>query len=205
MNRNLVILLHGVGSNGDDLAGLGRLWRHSLPDTDFVSPNAPLPFEHGAGYQWFSIAGVTEGNRAARVVAARGDFDRTIGEIIAEHGLSEQLERVALVGFSQGSIMSLDALVSGRWPVGAVVAFSGRLASPAPYTPSLTTQVLLVHGEEDAVIPVVETRQAAAVLSEAGVALESHVLPNLGHTISQRGADLAAGFLARTLAPSART
>ena len=195
----LVILLHGVGSNGNDLAGLGRHWAPSLPGVSFASPDAPFHFEHGAGYQWFSLAGITPANRPARVAAAREAFDRELTAILEQHQMTDKLDKVVLVGFSQGSIMALDALVSGRWPVAGIVAFSGRLASPQPLTPALNTPVLLIHGMADGVIPVAESEVAAETLRDLGVTASSDFEPGTGHTISARGAQLAAEFIAERL------
>ena len=196
MSRNLVIFLHGVGSNGADFMPLIKAWRHGLPNVEFEAPDAPHPFGHGAGREWFSVNGVTQANRPERVAAARAAFDHTLDKIVAAHGLIDQPRRLALVGFSQGAIMALDALASGRWPVAAVVAFSGRLASLAPLTPSQATRVLLVHGAADPVMPAAESVRAAALLKERGVDATSHILPDVGHTISQEGAALASTFLA---------
>jgi len=196
----LVILLHGVGSNGDDLAGLGRHWAAQLPGVSFASPDAPFHFEHGAGYQWFSLAGITAENRPARVADARDAFDRELTSILEQHQMLDRLDRVVLVGFSQGSIMALDTLVSGRWPVAGIVAFSGRLSSPLPYSPALNTPVLLIHGIADGVIPVAESEVAAERLRELGVQVSSDFEPGTGHTISARGAQRAAAFIAARLA-----
>lgn len=196
MSSSLVIFLHGVGSRGSDLASLTSVLAPHLPETAFAAPDAPLPFDGGGtGRQWFSIRGVTDDNRPNRIVDARSDFDATLGSIIREHGLCEQLDRVALIGFSQGSIMALDALASGRWPVGAIVAFSGRLASPEPLTPSRTTRTLLIHGEADPVIPVRESVAAEQRLKAAGADIAVRLLPSVVHTVSMDGAALAAAFL----------
>lgn len=192
----LVIFLHGVGSRGEDLLPLAGPLRHALPGTAFAAPDAPFPFPYGMGHQWFSIAGVTEDNRAGRIEAARADFDRVIRETIETYRFTEKLDRVAFVGFSQGTIMALDALVSGRWPVGATVGFSGRLASPLPLSPDKATPVLLVHGAADSVIPAAETVKAAATLQALGVDVDSRILPGLDHTISAEGIELAGEFLA---------
>ncbi|MBA3043461.1 MAG: dienelactone hydrolase family protein [Gammaproteobacteria bacterium] len=192
----LVIMLHGVGSSGNDLAPLGHTWKATLPNAVFVSTNAPAPSSFGSGYQWFSVAGVTEENRSARIVAARPSFDRVISWIIAENGFADKLDRVALVGFSQGTIMALDAVASGRWPVGAVVGFSGRLASPLPLQPALETSILLVHGSADPVIPATETSEAAAALQTIGLKVETITLAGVPHTIAAEGAARAGSFLA---------
>ncbi len=195
----LVIFLHGVGSRGEDLLPLTGPLRHALPGTAFAAPDAPFPFPYGMGHQWFSIAGVTEDNRAGRIEAARADFDRVIREVIEAYGFTEKTDRVAFVGFSQGTIMALDALVSGRWPVGAIVGFSGRLASPLPLSPYKATPVLLVHGAADSVIPAAQTVKAAATLQDLGVDVQSRILPGLDHTISAEGIELAGAFLADRL------
>ncbi|MEN5362739.1 alpha/beta hydrolase [Brevundimonas intermedia] len=199
MSDALVILLHGVGASGASLAPLGRLWSDSLPGVAFAAPDGAYPFDMGgAGRQWFSVAGVTPDNRAERIVGARAALDEVLGGLIAAHDLADRLERVALVGFSQGTIMALDAVVSGRWPVGAVVGFSGRLASPEPWTPS-ETPVLLVHGDADPVIPIAEGQAAAAALSEAGATVEWAAIPGGRHELHPAGAATAGRFLARRL------
>lgn len=199
MNRSLVILLHGVGSNGQDLAPLGASWRSLLPHSAFESPDAPSPFDHGPGYQWFSVDGVTVANRPARVEASRETFDRILEALIARHGLAGDLERVALVGFSQGAIMALDAVSTGRWSVGAVVSLSGRLASPEPPVAGIRTPILLVHGATDPVIPASETTAAERALSGAGAAVQAQVFPGVGHTITADIAARAGAFLAEAL------
>ena len=193
----LVIGLHGVGASGRDLEGLARVWAPSLPGTRFAFPDAPEPC--GMGRQWFSISGVTEENRGGRIRDARPGLDATLSRVIEEHGFAGRLERVALVGFSQGTIMALDGVVTGRWPVGAIVGFSGRLASPEPHSPAIATPVLLVHGEADPVIPVDETQKAAARLAVCGMHVETLVIPGLGHGISAEGAERAVQFLAEKL------
>lgn len=201
----LVILLHGVGSNGNDLAGLGRLWAPQLPGVDFASPDAPFHFEHGAGYQWFSLTGITPANRPDRVAAAREAFDRELTTLLEQHQMTGKLDQVVLVGFSQGSIMALDALVSGRWPVAGIVAFSGRLASPQPFTPARETPLLLVHGMADGVIPAVESEVTAETLRELGLSVSSDFEPGTGHTISAHGAQRAATFIAECLSSHKRS
>ncbi len=197
MSDSLVIFLHGVNADGADLAPLGAQWRHRFPNTDFAAPDAPFASDYG--FEWFSLDGITSANRFARVAEARAPFDAVLRDIIAAHGLGHHPERAALVGFSQGSIMALDALASGRWAVGAVVAFSGRLASPPPLAPSLATPVLLIHGDDDSVIASSESEEAAAVLQKLGVATRLHILRGVDHCISSEGALLAQSFLAEHL------
>lgn len=193
MDRGLVILLHGVGSNGANMAALGRALAPALPGFVFESPDAPGG--SGPRREWFSVTGVTEANRPERVVAARPGFDAVIANLIERHGFSNALDRVVLLGFSQGSIMALDALACGRWPVGAIVAFSGRLASPAPLAPATGTPVLLVHGDADPIMPSDESIRAAEQLTAVGVRARASIEPGLGHQVSNSGLTEAAKFL----------
>ncbi|MEZ3500824.1 alpha/beta hydrolase [Pantoea sp. KPR_PJ] len=199
MAKALVIFLHGFGSNGEDLAALGRHWAPLLPDVVFAAPDAPEPFPYGAGFQWFSLEGITPENRPARVRAARTAFRTTLERIMAQHGLSNQWDSVVLTGFSQGSIMALDMLASGAHPLAGVVAFSGRLAFDEPLTPAYQTPALLIHGHADEVISWRESESAAQRLKAAGVSVELLLEPKTPHTISAQGAMRAATFIAQCL------
>lgn len=199
MAKALVIFLHGVGSNGDDLAGLGQHWASLLPDVVFASPNAPYPFEHAMGYQWFSLTGINPQNRPARVREARAAFDETVQQLMVQHDMAGAWDKVILVGFSQGSIMALDALAQGRYPLAGVVAFSGRLSFEGALTPNPQTPALLIHGKVDDVIPFGESESAVERLQAAGVTVEARFEAATGHTISSQGAMQAVTFIAQCL------
>ena len=193
--RQLVVFLHGVGAGGADLAPLARLWRSVLPDAAMSVPDGPEPYDLGpAGRQWFSVDGVTAANRPQRVAAAVPPFDRVLNEELAWAGVAPGA--LILVGFSQGSIMALDAVATGRWRPVAVVAYAGRLSRrPSPDGVAPDTRVLLVHGAADPVIPVEELDTAAQALRQAGFTVDTRVEPGVGHTITEAGARAGAGFL----------
>ncbi|MBP2309575.1 alpha/beta fold hydrolase [Azospirillum melinis] len=200
--RRLVILLHGVGSSGADLMPLAQAWRGALPDTAFVAPNAPQPFDMGNGHQWFSIAGVTEENRPARVAAALPALADLIEAERQRAGVSPA--DVALVGFSQGSIMALHLAMTAPERCGAVVAFAGRIAAPVP-TPDGSGRrppILMVGGAADSIMPPAVVQAAATHFRSAGFAVEEHLLRGVPHTITAAGAQLGLDFLQRVL-PSA--
>jgi phospholipase/carboxylesterase len=198
--HGLVILLHGVGSNGADMAGLAEMMAPGLPGIAFASPDAPLPFDGGGmGRQWFSVAGVSVENRPARVAAARSGLDAILNSLIAEAGFAEHLDKVVLVGFSQGSIMALDAVASGRWALGGIVAFAGRLATPAPLAPATEMPVLIIHGDADRVMPVAEAHDAERRFTALGVKVEVLIEPGIGHQVGRAGLARAVGFIRERL------
>ena len=190
----LVLLFHGVGSHGQNMMQLANIWRGHMPNVAFSAPDAPQASDFGGGYQWFSVAGITLDNRPARIAAARAAFDALIQQELAAHGFADRLDRVVFVGFSQGSMMVLDAVASGRWPVAGAVAFSGRLAPLPPLTPA-ATPLLLIHGDADPVVPVSETVQAGKILRGLGADVTIKIYAGLGHTISKDGAALALDFI----------
>lgn len=197
--RSLVVLLHGFGSSGSRLAPLRTDWWQRLPGTDFAAPDAPFVVGGGRGRQWFDNPGREVADTTRLVTGARAAFDEVLRGILDMHELSDRLDRVALVGFSQGAVMALDAVASGRCPVAAVVAFSGRLASPWPLTPARNTQVMLVHGDKDPTVGPSESLSAARILQQLGVEVRVHLLAGLGHAISPAGLDVAGSFLAEVL------
>ena len=199
MAKKAVILLHGVGSAGNDLKPLAAFWAQSFPDTLFITPDAPSRFDQGGGYQWFSVTGITEQSRPARIVAARSGFDEKIQQILDAYSLDPAADKIILAGFSQGAIMALDALVSSRFPLAGVIAFSGRLASPEPFADTRATKVMLIHGKNDLVIPWTESEKAAAQLTAAGFDVQTRFEEGAGHTITPTGARYSAGFIAECL------
>ncbi len=191
----LIVLLHGVGSNGDNMMPIAKLWRKTMPTAVFAAPDAPEAFPQGQGRQWFSLAGITRENRPDRVLAARESFDRTLRSIIDQRGFRDRVGDVVLVGFSQGSIMTLDAVASGRWPVAAAVAYSGRLAIRDPFSPALATAVLLTHGLIDPVVPPEESTSAATRLKAAGMNVMLELFPGVGHIITPAALTLGERFI----------
>lgn len=193
--KKLIVLLHGVGSSGTDLQALGRYWSQALDDVIIATPDGPSPFDMGSGFQWFSVNGITDETRAARIAEARIAFNATINGLLEKYDVQPGRDKLVLSGFSQGAIMSLDALVNAQWPLAAVVAFSGRLASAQPWYPAPHTPVLLVHGASDPVIHYQQSQRAAEQLGAAGVDVDTYFEPGVPHTITANGAMKAANFL----------
>jgi phospholipase/carboxylesterase len=191
----MVVLLHGVGSRGSDLQAVAEHWQQAIPQASIALPNGPSAFDMGAGFQWFSVRGVTEENRPGRIQTARSAFDARLTELFRQQDINPDTDRVLLAGFSQGAIMAMDALIRGVWPLAGVVAFSGRLVSPLPLQPLANSAALLIHGKTDPVIHWQESQKAAEALSAAGVQVELSLEENMPHTITLAGIRTASAFI----------
>lgn len=188
---HLVILFHGIRGRGAVMGALGNSWQDTLPDTVFVAPDAPFAHKSG-GRQWFAVD--DQIMRPERIDAARRAFDRVVSEIVKREGFEGALDRVAFVGVSQGAIMALDGVASGRWKVGALATFAGLLPLP-PTSSSTRTVILMMHGAEDKTIPPAATTVASGQLRSAGFKVTSKIYPGVGHTISSEEAMDAVIFL----------
>ncbi|MEM6848604.1 MAG: alpha/beta fold hydrolase [Pseudomonadota bacterium] len=196
----LVVFVHGYGADGNDLIGLADVFAPSLPGAAFASPHAPGTTPMG-GREWFPLTMRDPSEYARGVNAAAPALQAFIDDELARHGLSD--DRLALVGFSQGTMMALHVAYRRAQPIAAVVGYSG-LCADADTGPLKAAPTLLVHGTEDQVLPAGLTLQAAQSLGGAGVPVEWHFIPGLGHGIEQQGLSMAAQHLGRALAPTVR-
>ncbi|QQP91423.1 dienelactone hydrolase family protein [Skermanella sp. TT6] len=198
--RQLVILLHGVGADGDDLISLADYWSALLPDAEFISPNAPDRCDMSPyGYQWFSLLDRSMSAMTAGVKRVAPVIDAYIDQALAERGLTA--DKLALVGFSQGTMTSLYVALRRSDSVAAVLGYSGALLAPDLLAGEIKSRppVLLVHGDADQVVPPQALPAAQAVLQAAGVPVEVEVRPGLGHGIDQDGLTRGGFFLKRAL------
>jgi len=198
--NRLVILLHGLGADGNDLIGLAPYWAPLLPTAEFLSPNAPFPCDMvPSGYQWFSSQDRSPAAVLAGVRAAAPFLDAFIDDALAERGLVDA--DLALVGFSQGTMMSLYVGLRRSDPVAGIVGFSGRLLAPELLADELRSRprTLLVHGTDDALVPYESLAAAEASLRNIGVSVETLTCAGIGHSIDQNGLRRGGWFLKNVL------
>lgn len=193
---HLVVLVHGYGADGQDLIGLGAHWQQLLPTVAFAAPNAPQRLEGSPGYQWFPISRIDPHEMQKGVEAAGPTLEAYLDGELARLGLGP--DRLALVGFSQGTMLSLHVGLRRPRPA-AIVGFSGLLAGPPPGAAGKGggPPVLLTHGEADTVIPAGALFMSAQMLAGAGMAVQWHLAPGMGHGIDPLGMDMAGLFLAQ--------
>lgn len=192
----LVILLHGVGVDGSDLIELAPFFATILPDAAFVAPDAPQPFDMAPfGRQWFSLSDRSLPAISAGVRETAPILDAFIDRQIEQWGV--QPADVALVGFSQGTMMALHIALRRPRSFAAVVGFSGALVDAESLPGEITARprTLLIHGDADEVVNPSCLVQAEAALASVGVPVITELRPGLGHGIDGPGAQMALGFL----------
>jgi len=194
--RQLVVLLHGYGSDGADLISLASHWQALLPDALFVSPNAPeVSRDNPAGYQWFALDLDRAESRTVGLPLARPVVEQFLGALWAQTGLSPR--ETLLVGFSQGAMMALHVGTALDEALMGIIAFSGAFVPPPEFGrhKGARPPVCLVHGDLDPVVDPAFSDEAAEALRAAGYEVSYHVDHGVGHGISPDGLAFASAFI----------
>jgi phospholipase/carboxylesterase len=195
--KQLVVLCHGLGADAFDLIDLAPSWAHACPDAVFASVHAPFPHDSGFGRQWWSIEDRSPAATEAGIRAAASYLHGFLDAELARLELPS--EAYAIMGFSQGAMISLFTGLRRATAPRAVLAFSGALVAPEALAAEIRnrTPVLLLHGQADDVVPVSRSHDAEAALKAANVPVEAHYIPRLGHGIDDSGISLGALALQR--------
>lgn len=197
--KSAVVFLHGYGADGADLLGLADPLAPHMPDTLFVAPDAPEPCRAAPyGRQWFPIPWLdnsSEAESAEGLRQAAADLDAFFDGLLAQEDLAPA--NLAVIGFSQGTMMALEVLPRRPEPVAGLVAFSGRLLRPEALGAEALSKppVLLVHGDQDPVVPFADMGKAGDALVSAGFDTYAHVMKGTGHGIAPDGLSVALAFL----------
>jgi phospholipase/carboxylesterase len=196
--RKLVVLLHGLGSNGADLISLAPMWADQLPHTLFLAPNAPHPHPMAAGgYQWFELWGKSSADWVAGAQTATDIFMPWLNGQLAQHQL--KMADVALVGFSQGCMMALHIGLQLPSVCAGILGYSGAYV-PSGTKPINQPPIMLVHGTLDSVVPFASLAASEDALTDLGLTdVHTHPIKNLDHTIDQEGLNVGLGFLQQCL------
>ena len=198
--KNMVIFLHGYGSNKDDLISIGREWGESLPDTVFLSPNAPQKCEMmmwGEAYEWFPLRSVDVKQIEEEKLFENAfvSLNNYIDAKLAEWGISE--ENLAVVGFSQGAMMAMYTMPRRNNKCAGIIAYSGLLIGEKGLSSDDVKKfpMLVMHGADDDVVPPANLSSVCDGFTKAGFDIESIMRPNLGHGIDMFGITRGAEFI----------
>jgi phospholipase/carboxylesterase len=197
--RKIVLLLHGYGSSGADLISLAPHWQQVMPDALFLAPNAPERCGMTGGYQWWPLAAFSPQALAAGATSAAPAIDAFVNRKLAQYDLTEA--DLAIVGFSQGTIMALHVGLRRSTRVAAIVGYSGMLTGAAELAHDLITKppVMLIHGSDDPIVPVAALHAAKAQLIKLGIQVSDHISAGLGHSVDPVGLRLGGEFVAKAL------
>jgi len=203
--NKMVILLHGYGSDGNDLIGLGEFWAQGFPDVAFLAPNAPHPCSvNPMGHEWFHLDLERAGTdyEAGAEEAYPGIRDYVLART-EEAGL--KLSDVVLAGFSQGAMMAIYTGLRFEEPLAGIVAFSGKLIGEDTLAEEIESKcpVCLIHGEDDDVVPVAGSIEAKEALENMWIETSLKVSQKTGHSIAMDGLQFATGFMSHVFAPKA--
>jgi len=193
--RQLIVLVHGYGADGNDLIELGRHWQSALPDAAFAAPHAPMPAPGTPGHQWFAIGNLSPQEVEPGAAAAAPALEAFIEAELAATGVPPG--KLALAGFSQGSMMALYAGLRRTPAPAAILAYSGLLAGRIPQPPAAGAYppVFLSHGDSDNVVPPQLMFVALGALQQVGATVDWHLARNVGHGIDPESLELGGQFL----------
>ena len=194
--KQLLLLFHGVGDNPVSMGQIGSWFAPQFPDALIVSIGGAEPCGPAPGRQWFSVQGVTEENRQARIDAIMPTFIETVRHWQRQSGVGPHA--TALIGFSQGAIMSLEGVKAAPDLAARVIAFNGRYAT-VPESATTATTVHLIHGGEDRVIDLAHAVAAQEALTQAGGDVTLDIVEDLGHAIDDRSMEFALNHLRYTV------
>jgi phospholipase/carboxylesterase len=202
--KRVVIFLHGLGDRGDGgLLSIGQIWQRAMPDCEFLCPDAPFPLDDAPlgfqGRQWFSLRTFTPQSIAEGVTNAAPILNSYIDQVLTTRQLTPK--NIALVGFSQGTMMALHVAPRRGKTVGSVIGYSGMLAVPDKLAAEKKTAppTLLVHGTADEVVPYACMAEAEGALRTTGIPTRTLTCPLTGHTIDDLGLRIGQGFLLENL------
>lgn len=194
--KQLVLILHGWGADGANLIDIADLMARVMPDAHFIAPNAPFICEiNPYGFQWFSLMDRNPLHLLAGARKAADLLNKFIDEQLAELGLDNS--KLAIVGFSQGTMTALHLALRRTPAIAALVGFSGALIGAEVLSKEITARppICLIHGNADDVVPYASMAYATEQLREHGCKVDSHTRPFLAHSIDMEGITIATEFL----------
>jgi len=198
--KNAVILCHGYGGDGKDISILANYWKNFLPDTMFVCPDAPEVCKvNPSGFQWFDLMDQTDDETLSKSLIAEKKLDNFINEVTSQNKLN--LNDIALVGFSQGCMISLQTALKKRDKIKCLIGYSGKILNIKHLNQNINSkpEIFLMHGDKDAVVPINFLLEAKEFFNKNNYTIQTKIFKNCEHRIPTEGSSLGLEFLKKNL------
>ena len=198
--KQMIIFVHGYGADGNDLIGLANYFQSTLPEAISLSPHAPEACSmNPSGYQWFDLTSTDPAVLWSKILVAADHLNEFIDSKLLEYNIAE--ENLALIGFSQGTMMSLHVSLRRKNTMAAVLGYSGRLIGADLLKDDLISKpsIYLIHGDQDPMVPYQESLTAEKVLQEYSIDIKTHISEHTQHSIAEDGLRIGVDFLASKL------
>jgi len=198
--KNAVILCHGYGGDGKDISIVANYWKNFLSDTLFVCPDAPEVCKvNPEGFQWFDLMDQTEDEILSKSLIAESALNKFIEEVKEKNKL--KVEEIALVGFSQGCMISLQTALKRKDQVKCLIGYSGKILNPNHLSKNILSrpEIYLMHGDKDQVVPVSYMLEAKEFFSKQNYKINTKIFKNCEHRIPTEGLSIGLEFLKKNL------
>ena len=198
--RQAIILCHGYGGDGKDISALAISWQRFLPDTIFLCPNAPeFCTVNPKGYQWFDLTSEKEEVILEKSLAAEEKLSTFIDQVCDTHQL--EMINLAMVGFSQGSMMSIQVGIKKTKQINCLIGYSGKVINQKHLSNNINSRpkIFLMHGENDTIVSPTYLLEAKEYLKKQGINAKIKMFKNCEHRIPVEGASLGLEFLKKNL------
>ena len=198
--KSAVILCHGYGGDGKDISLLASYWRTYLPDTIFICPDAPEKCKVSpTGYQWFDLMDQTTDEILAKSIVAEIKLNKLIDEVKEKNNITS--EQIALGGFSQGCMISLQTGIKRQDKIQCILGYSGKIIDTKHLGNNINSKpkVILMHGDNDQVVPINYLLEAKDFFKKNDYQIETKIFKDCEHRIPTEGSSLGLEFIKRNL------
>tara|TARA_Y100000590_G_C15718099_1_gene1012570 strand:+ start:1847 stop:2500 length:654 start_codon:yes stop_codon:yes gene_type:complete len=198
--KNAIILCHGFGGDGKDISLLANYWRNYLPDTIFICPNAPEKCSVSPqGYQWFDLMDQSEDQILTKSLVAEIKLNKLIDQVKQNNNL--ETKKIALVGFSQGSMISLQTGIKRKDSINSIVGYSGKIINIEHLENNINSRpkVILMHGDKDEVVPINFFLESKDFFNRNKYEIETKIFKGCEHRIPSEGSSVGLEFLKKNL------
>tara|TARA_Y100000817_G_scaffold242092_1_gene194015 strand:- start:975 stop:1631 length:657 start_codon:yes stop_codon:yes gene_type:complete len=198
--KNVVILCHGYGGDGKDISILANYWKTFLPDTLFICPDAPeICKVNPDGFQWFDLMDKTGEETLSKSLIAENKLDNFINEVISENKLN--FKDVALVGFSQGCMISMQTALKKKDQIKCLIGYSGKILNIKHLNQNINSkpEIFLMHGDNDQIVPINFLLEAKEFFNKNDYKIQTKIFKNCEHRIPTEGSSIGLEFLKKNL------